>query len=177
MSRLFTCILAFALVTAQAQAVTHGGLKAAFDELDYTLNVAGAASREESRQAAADVFQDRIQALQEAGLTNGELISFTTSHIKNRALAAEASAAFASLQADRLTTAEARELVHGLVARSGAAGASWIGDAEPYFYLGFIILLTVAVAVWGVPGEGRESPCNDWEYFNNNSAVCGDSVY
>ncbi len=163
LNRLFTCFIALALLTVQAQASSQQGLKAAFDELNYALEV-----RHLDRASAFKTFSERVSALQEQGLTNAELITFTQSQVKNRALAAELGAVFATIQAERLSGEEALDMVRDLVGRTYQSGSSWTGEAGWLLPVGMVLLLLLVLG----STSGETPLCADSEYYEQNPSAC-----
>ncbi len=168
-SKFFVGFLAFAIVSVQAQATTNNGLKAAFDELNYSLQVQGAANNRAANDAAVARFQARIAELQAAGLTNAELVNFAKSQVKNEALRRDIETAYSMISVNNMSASEANRTVRDIVSRGYSQGASWTSEA---LLLGglVVLLLIAAVAAGGGSSSGGGSSCYDeyvcYDYYD-----------
>lgn len=170
--RLALLAITFALITTQSFAVTHNGLKAAFDEFSYSMEVEGAALDQEQKDVAIKALLVSIAELQAEGLSKQEIVDFAQSQIKDATLKANTKELFSQIQTEKMSEAESIELVRSLAKNFYAQGASWSGDTGMYVGLGGFLLLMIAVAVLVGPGK-----CANEAYARGNVGECVDSSY
>jgi len=149
--KFFVAFLAFAMVSVQASAVSNNSLKAAFDELNYSLSVEWDQKDRAFYDAQMKKFTDTVQELQAKGMSNADLVAFATANIKDKNLAKEVQTAMSLVQINKLSGAEARKLVLDTVGKNYSAGASWSSDGVLY---GALIVLLIVAAVAGAGSYG-----------------------
>lgn len=148
LKKFVTLMMVFAIFTVSASASTHQGLKAAFDELNYGLNVEWDQKDKEFYRSEMKKFADSVSALQENGLTNEELVAFVKSEIKDKKVANDLEAAFNAAIVNKMSPMEARNHMVETMKKAAPQGASWNGSSA-LLYIGaaaFIVLVVVAVA-------------------------------
>lgn len=170
--RLALLVIAFSLFTTQSFAVSHNGLKAAFDEFTYVMEVEGASLDQEQKDLAVKALLVSIAELQAQGLSNQEIVDFAQAQIKDGALKADMKELFSQIQAEKMTEAQSIELVRSMAKNLYSQGASWSGDAGMYVGLGVFLALMIAVAVLVGPGA-----CANEAYARGNVEQCVDSSY
>ncbi len=161
---LLVSFLAFAFITVQANAVTNNNLKAAFDDLSYSLNVEWDQKDRAFYEAQMKKFTDKVAELQAAGMTNAELMDFASANIKDANLKTEVKNVMALVQINKLSASEARKMINDTIAKNYNMGASWSGDGVLYGAL--IVLILVAVIAGAAAGGGSSS--------NGGSSSCFD---
>lgn len=141
------CVLLLVLITftAQVSANSQTGLKAAFDELNYSLNVEWDQKDLNFYNAQSEKFTSEIMKLQEMGLSNKELMDFAILQIKDKKLAHEIQTTFSLVSIDAMSSQEAQEHIKKAIANSYGHGASWNGATV----LGGVVLVIIIVAVIG----------------------------
>lgn len=150
----FISFFAFAFVSVQTNAATHNSLKAAFDELNYSLSVEWDQKDLSFYQAKTEEFKTKI-----AGVSSAELIEFTLCQVKDKQLAAELSNAFTLIQLNKMNQVEARDLVMETISKSYNSGANWSGDT--YWAIGAVLVFLVgfvSIFVGNTPYGGWEAP-------------------
>lgn len=157
MKSFVTLFLALTLFSTRAMASSNNGLKAAFDDLDYSLSVEWDQQDETFHKAQTDLFVDRIAELQEAGLTNAEMMNFTLSQVKNAKVAAELTELFDLVNANKLNESQVLDMVQAIRKNSHTQGASWIGTAT---IVTVSILVVAAVATYAVLKTRHETAKN-----------------
>ncbi len=157
MKSFVTLFLAITLFSTQAMASSSNGLKAAFDELDYSLSVEWDQSDEAFHKAQTDLFIDRVATLQEAGLTNAEIMNFTLAQVKNAKVAAELTELFDLVNANKLSEDQVLEMVQSIRKESRSQGANWSGTATIVTVSVFIV---AAVATYAVLKTRHETAKN-----------------
>lgn len=169
--RFFVLALAVSLMTTQTFAASHNGLKVAFDELAYSMEVEGAGLNLETKKAALAQFSQTLDQLQAEGLSSEELLSFAQSQIKDEALARDFAATFSLVNANKLSQIEVRDALNDLSDRMYAKGASWNGADPVYAWVGIAILVVIIMALQ------PEDPCADEAYARGNLEACRNSSY
>ena len=154
--KLVTLMIALAFTTTTAFANTNAGLKAAFDELNYSLTVEWNQKDKAFYDAQMKKFNNTLKELQAKGLTNAELISFVKSEVKDAKVAKDMETAFTMIQINKMSASEAANYMTETMKRSYSAGASWNGDAFLYIGLGVLLVAVgLAVAAGGYSGGGN----------------------
>lgn len=147
--KFFVSFLTFAFVSVQANAATNNSLKAAFDQLNYSLSVEWDQKDRTFYDSKMKEFTAQVAELQAKGLTNAELSEFALTQVKDKALAAELNTAFTMIQLNKMNQTDARKLVLDAVSKSYNRGASWSSDA---FLIGGLVVLVLAVALAAAGG-------------------------
>jgi hypothetical protein len=145
--KLITLMLALSIFTVQAHAATDNGLKAAFDELNYSLTTEWDQKDKAFYETQMKQFASTIRDLQAKGLTNSQLIDFAKSEIKDAKAAKDLETAMTMVQINKMSSAEASKYVLETMKKSYSAGASWNGEVLVYLAVGVLIVaLAVAIA-------------------------------
>jgi hypothetical protein len=139
-----TLMVAFAIFSVQAQAAGHSGLKAAYDELNYTLSVDWDQRDPAVYDRGTKTFFDAVRDLQRAGLTNDEMIAFARDQIKDARVARDLETAFSMITTNKMTSEEAAKYMLDTLKHSSASGAAWNGDIIRQYG---VMILVVAIAV------------------------------
>lgn len=147
--KLVTLIIAVAFSTTSVFANTNSGLKAAFDELNYSLTVEWNQKDKAFYDAQMNKFNASLKELQAKGLTNAEMLEFAKSEVKDTRIAREIETAFNMIQIQKMSRSDAAEYMTQTMKKSYSTGASWNGEA--FLYIGLGVLL-VAVALAGAAG-------------------------
>ena len=157
MKSLITLFLALSLFSTQAMATTHNGLKEAFDDLDYALNVEWDQKDEVFHKSQTDLFIDRVAELQDAGMTNAELMNFTISQVKNGKVAADITALFDLVNANKISETQVLEMVQAMRKDSQTQGANWSGTTT---IIALSVFIVAAVATYAVLKTRHETAKN-----------------
>lgn len=143
------------IFTVQANASTHEGLKAAFDELNYSLTVEWDQKDKEFHGEQMKKFAATVRDLQAKGLTNAQMIEFVKSEVKNAQVAKDLETAFNMIQINKMSSAEANKYILDTMKKSYSAGASWSGEVFVYLAVGVLIVaLAIAIANGNVSSGG-----------------------
>lgn len=138
--KLITLMLAFSIFAVQAQASAEHGLKAAFDELNYSLTAEWDQQDQHFYDTQVQKFTATVRELQAEGLTNAQLLAFAKSEIKDAKAAKDLEAALIVVEANKMSSAEASDYLMQSMKKSYASGASWngrwVGDAA--ILVGFV---------------------------------------
>lgn len=168
--KLLTSMMIFALLTVQAMAVTDNGIKAAFDELNYSLTVEWDQKDTKFYDAQMKKFNDTIRDLQAKGLTDAQLIQFAQTEVKDARVAKDLETAFNMISLQKMTGSQASKYMMDTMKRSYSSGASWNGDVLVYAAIG---LLIIAVAIAVASGSGGSSSDDDYSCYTE----CGYTEY
>lgn len=147
--KLITLMIAVAFTTTTAFANTNAGLKAAFDELNYSLTVEWNQKDKAFYDAQMNKFNASLKELQAKGLTNAEMLEFAKAEVKDAKVARDIQTAFTMIQIQKMSRSDAAEYMTQTMKKSYSVGASWNGEA--FLYIGLGVLL-VAVALAGAAG-------------------------
>lgn len=145
--RLVAFMMLLSVFTVQANVGTQNTLKAAFDEVNYTLSVEWDQQDKEFYNQQMKKFQSTIENLQAQGLTNAELVDFAKNSLKNEKVAKDLETALTLIQVNKLNAKEARKLVLETVGKSHSQGASWAGDVSLLAAASILLILVVAIAI------------------------------
>jgi hypothetical protein len=152
--KLITLMIAVAFTTTTAFANTNGGLKAAFDEMNYSLNVEWDQNDKAFYDAQTEKFSATLKELQAEGLTNAELIEFVKAEVKDAKVAQDLETAFNMIQTQKMSASEAADYMTESMKSSYSVGASWSGDPAIFFLLAVVLILFL------VPADSCYGSCN-----------------
>jgi hypothetical protein len=167
--KLFTLLMVFAIFTVQASASTQNGLKAAFDEMNYSLTVEWDQQDRNFYEGQLKTFTSTVRELQKSGLTNAQMIEFAKSQVKDARVAKDLETAFSMITINKMNSEEASKYMMDSMKRAYSNGASWNGEVLVYLAVG---LLIVALAVGLASGGGSGSSNN-----GGGSGSCYDDCY
>ena len=170
--RLALLALTMVLFATQSFAVTNNGLKAAFDELTFTMEYDGAALDPVAKEEALAHFTKQVDVLRLEGLTNQELVDFVQSQVKDSAIKKEIAATYALIQTEKMSQEEVRGLLNTMSSKIYAKGASWSGDTGTTFLIVGLLAVVIAVSLLIPP-----SKCANEAYARGNIEACQDSSY
>ncbi len=154
--KFITTMMVVAMFSVQASAATNEGLKAAFDELNFSLTVDWDQKDQAVYTAKMKEFSAKIRDLQAKGMTNSDLINFVQSEVKDQKVAKDLETAFNMISLNKMSSEDASKYMVATMKKSYSAGASWNGDAVLYIGLGVLIVVAaVALAAGGYTGSGN----------------------
>ena len=152
MKKLISLFMLFAFVSVQANAATLNSLKTAYDELNYSLGVEWDQEDKAFYAEATKAFQDKVKELQEAGLSNAELLDFAKSQLNDEKLVKEIETTLSLVQINMLSQKEARKMMVETLEKSYSQGASWSSTGG--IIIGSAVLLAVILAATLAGGNG-----------------------
>jgi hypothetical protein len=167
-----TLMMAIAFTTTAAFANSNNGLKAAFDELNYSLTVEWNQKDKAFYDAQMAKFNTTLKELQKQGLTNADLVSFVKAEVKDAKIARDMETAFTMIQIQKMSNSEAANYMTQTMKKSYSQGASWNGEAVVYIGLG-VLLVAVAIAV----AAGGSHGGNGGGYYCEDVYVCDTYCY
>jgi hypothetical protein len=178
-NKLITLMMVFAIFTTSAFAGSQNGLKAAFDELNYSLNVEWDQQDKEIYTAQMKKFTATIRELQAAGLSSNEIVEFAKAQVKDEKIARDIEVAFNMISINKMNSADATKYMVETMKNSYSTGANWNGNNVVYGVLVAAVVVAIVVAAatgnltvvggggyYGCP-YGRYYVCDtyyDWYY-------------
>jgi hypothetical protein len=178
--KIFGMIMVLSIFVAQAQAASHNGLKAAFDELNYSLVVEWDQKDKDFYFAQMKKFTTTLKDLQAKGLTNAQLVEFVKSEVKDERVAKDLETAFSVISINKMSSEEASQYMVETMKRSYSNGASWNGTATLFLAAG-LLLVVAAIAIGGgsdddddddvVTGGGSVGGCQTYYYCDQTCYV------
>jgi hypothetical protein len=149
---MFKKITALLLLTAftNVYAVTPlqqaNELNKTFDSLNYKLNVEWDQKDVQFFDATIADFEKEIAGLQEEGITNKDLIAFTTDKIKDKQIQNDINEMSKVITETQMTNEEARSFIVSRLNSTYSHGASWSGSrmgVHAAVIVGAIILILI----------------------------------
>ena len=164
-------VMVCSLFTVQAHAVSHEGLKLAFDELNYALTVEWDQKDKDFHNAQLKKFYGTLRELQSKGLTNAESLDFIKKEVKDEKVGRDVETAFNMIQINKMTSDEASNYMIETMKKSYSAGASFNG--EIFLYLGIGLLIVAAAVALSGSSSGSSSSSSD----DDTTVTCYDDCY
>lgn len=157
-----TLLMVVSIFTGSATASSQNGLKAAFDELNYSLVVEWDQKDKDFYTQEMKKFSAKLRELQAKGLTNSQLMDFVKSEVKDQKVAKDLETAFNMISINKMSSEEASQYMVDTMKRSYSTGASWNGDV--LLYAGVALLLVAAAIALGgsSTGTGGGYYCSDY---------------
>lgn len=152
--KFFSSLTLFCLLIGQTNAATGNSLKAAFDELNYSLTVEWDQKDNAFYNQAQEKFARAVKELQAQGLTNKQLMDFAVSSVNDEKLAKDIQTALSMVMINKMSQTQAHKYVTDMLAKSYTKGASWNGGVGAAIGTIIVIVAVVAVALV-VSGNAR----------------------
>ncbi len=171
--KLFTLLMVFAIFTVQASASTQNGLKAAFDEMNYSLTVEWDQQDRNFYEGQLKKFTSTVRELQKLGLTNAQMIEFAKTQVKDAKAAKDLETAFSMITINKMSSEEASKYMMDSMKRAYSHGASWNGEVIVYLAVGLLIV-ALAVGLARAVRDGGSSN-NDGSSNNGGASIDGDA--
>lgn len=167
MKRIVLILIALCFAVTQAMASAGSGIKAAVDELQFTLVVEGAALNAEAKEIALKTFHARVDSMVQEGESRNALLAEAATLIKDERLAGEVKSVLAQFGDREISAERSQELLSQIAKNSSAQGASWNGDVVMYGAMAAMLALIIILTVTAEPG-----PCADDVYAAENVDEC-----
>ncbi len=156
MKKFILVLMSFTLLSSQAFA--NPGVKLAMDEFLYATEVEGLT------QAEATInLRSQVEAL---NLSQAELLQDISAQIKNESQKQVFMQVLATIDAQKLSSDEAMDLMAMSMKNVSSHGASWSGDVTMILG-GALLIIIFAVALTAGP-----SMCNDDAYYAEHQVQC-----
>lgn len=163
--KLFSAMMIVSIFTVQAHAATNNGLKAAFDEMTYSIEQSDPSDKA-AVEANVKQFTAVVRDLQKKGLTNAQMIDFAKSEIKDQKVAKDLETAMNMIKINKMDSEEASKYMLDTLKGSLSKGASWNGEVFIYIAVGLLIVaLAVGLANGNVSSGGGYGSCYDDCYY------------
>jgi hypothetical protein len=178
---LFKQIIALMMVlsvfSVQADVSSQNGLKAAFDELNYSLTVVWDQQDQEFHADQIKNFTATIRELQNAGLTSAELINFAKAELKDAQAAKDLEIALNVIQINNMSPAEANKYIVDTMKKTYSTGASWNGNVIAGVVVG-VMIVAIAILIASSSNQSSSSGSTGGGYTcNYNTPVCESPCY
>ncbi len=144
--KLITLMMVLSIFTVHANAASQNSLKAAFDELNYSLTVEWDQKNKDFYSAQMKKFSTTLRDLQAKGLTNAQLVEFVKTEVKDAKVARDLETAFNMVSINKMSPADASKYMVETMKKSYNTGASWNGEVFAYLIVG-VLIVAVAVAI------------------------------
>lgn len=168
--KLIATMLILSIFTVQANASTHEGLKAAFNELNYSLTTEWDQKDKSFYETRMKEFSAVVRDLQSKGLTNAQLVDFAKSQMKDAKAAKDLETALTVIQINKMSSAEASKYVIETMNKSYSSGASWSGGV--LVSLAAVVVLVVVLAAFSNGSVTVDNGCYYRDYY-----VCDTTCY
>lgn len=144
----FNFMILFCLLTLQVQAASGNGLKEAYDELTYSLDVEWDQNDKDFYDEQMKKFSATLTHLQADGLvTNEQVLNLIKTEVKDQKLSKDLEAAFNLITVNKMTSSQARVYISDILNKSYSTGASWNGEIAGYILSGLIIAGIITVFI------------------------------
>lgn len=183
LKKLMSFAMIFSFLTVHASAATNNGLKAAYDELNYSLNVDWDQKDKNFYQASMKKFTDAVSLMQTEGLSNAEIIGFVKNEIKDEAAARDLETAFNVISINKMAPSEATQYMLNTMKRTYSRGASWDGEMAGAIAISAAIVVGIALLIILLPAgssDGTTAPANPGyctQIYQCNNFCYNDAVF
>lgn len=168
--KLIAFVMILSMFTVSAQAGVHAGLKAAFDELNYSLNVEWDQKDQAFYKKQVRAFNESVKEMMSKGLTHAEFVEFVKTEVKDQKVAKDMETALSMISINNMSSSEASKYMIETMEKSYSAGASWNGRANVLLGVGILFVLA-AVLVGGSTTVVTSETCGYSVYY------CGETCY
>lgn len=147
LKRVFCLLMAFSVTVSSAMASTSGGLKSAFDELNYAINVEWDQKDKTFYKNEMKKFRTAISNLKNQGLTEREMLEMVKSEVKDERVARDIETAFSIISINQMNPSDATNYMLETMKKAYSSGASWNGEMTYILYSSVILIAFIAVFV------------------------------
>lgn len=163
--QIFAFLMVLSITFNQANAGSDEGLKAAFDELNFSLSVEWDQKDKEFYSQQMKVFSARLMELQNKGLTRNELVTFVKSEVKNQAVAKDLETAFNIVSINKMNSEDATKYMVETMKKSYSSGSAWNGEVVVYLAIGVLIIAaTLALAARAASSNSCANTVSECDY-------------
>lgn len=145
--KIIAFLLACSIFSASAMPSTTQGLKAAFDEFNYSVTVEWDQKDPSFLEAKKLELMQTISGLEAEGMTRSELIAFAKSQLKDANLIKNLDSVLEAISLNKMTSEEANNFMIRSIENSQAQGANWNGVIilTPVGLLILVLLIAVVI--------------------------------
>ncbi len=136
----------YALSPVQQSRAIAEELNKTFDSLNYKLNVEWNQKDSQFFDATISDFEREISSLQKEGVSNNDLIKYTTDRIKDKEIKKEIDSLSKAVTENQMSDEEARAFVVSKLSSTYSHGASWSGSrmgGHTAVLVGLIVLILI----------------------------------
>lgn len=146
-AKIITFLLACSIFSASAMPNTNDGLKAAFDEFNYSVTVEWDQKDPSFLEAKKLELMQTISGLEAEGMTRAELITFAKSQLKDANLIKNLDSVLEAISLNKMTSEEANNFMIRSIENSQSQGANWNGVIilTPVGLLILVLLIAVVI--------------------------------
>lgn len=170
--RFLSLVFSFLIMiqTASANEGSIQGLKALYDDLQYSLTVEWDQKDVIAHKKIEDRFSKGLEELKKQGLTNQELLDFTVSQFKNKKAQSDFIKLMNSLQVTALDKEEVILMVEPILKKEYDSGANWISDLPLAGKIAYFTFMTAFAAtfVYFMINGSFEGISDGTEGYGNN---------
>lgn len=178
LKKFVTLLLAFSIFSVHAQATTHEGLKAAYDELHFALEHDWDQQNNAFYETQMKKFTSELRKLQDQGLTSDQLMEFAKTEVKSAQMAKDFDTAFTMIKLNKMSATEANKYILDIMKKSYSRGASWNGEVFIYAAIGILIVaLAVGLASGNVSSGSGGGYYGGSNCYYDNVYVCDTYCY
>ncbi len=163
--QLLSIFIAVAFTLTAAHADAGKGLKEAFDEMDYALNVEWDQKDIFFQELAAAKFQDKVNSLMAQGLSKKDLLTLIRDNFKNESFAIDLEKTLNLISISHLTSKERANLIADILKKDQANGSSWNGEAV-IPAIGLLLVVAILIASVAVFNHSQYA-CSDGSSLQN----------
>lgn len=163
--KMFAFVIALSLFSVTAQASTQNGLKAALDELNYSLNVEWDQKDQTFYKAKVEAFSKTVAELQAQGLSNADVLALVKAESKDANFAKEMETALGLVSLSKMAPTEASNFMKDAMSKSSSQGANWSGGASTALLgVGILLVIVAVIAGGGAVSSGGSCDyiCSDY---------------
>jgi hypothetical protein len=165
--KFFSFVMILSIFTVHANAASQNSLKAAFDELNYSLTVEWDQKDQDFYSKQMSAFSATVHGLQEQGLTNEQMLAFAKSEIKDAKVAKDLETTFNMISLNKMSSKDAAKYMMESMKKSYSVGASFNGEVFVYLAVG-VLVVALAVAI----ASGNATVSTGGGYYCTDYYVC-----
>jgi hypothetical protein len=167
-------MMVLSIFITSASASSRGGLKAAFDELNYSLTVEWDQQDKAFYGEQMKKFSQSVRELQAQGLTNAQLVDFVKAEVKDENVARDLETAFNMISINKMDAQEANKYMVETMKKAYSSGASWNGSSGVTVAVALLVVVAV-IALAAAAGGGSTGGTGGG--YCHNYWVCDTSCY
>jgi len=145
------------------------GVKSIIDDLTYSLNVEWDQEDQRFYNEQIDLYTQRMADLRAQGLSQEELMNSVMATVKNEEARREVREVLQIISVEKLTDAQALNILTSLRQKTYGEGASWNGNVVVKTAIITAIVIGTAVVLYGISGRKLRKLLEDCEGADSSS--------
>lgn len=145
MKLLINLFLSISLLSTQAMAATHEGIKDIYDDLNYSLTVEWDQKDKVFYADKIAQFQNKLLELKNQGIQNEEILSFALDTAKDEKLVHDIREAISVLGDGNIANLEGKEIINSISGKFYSSGASWNGRTTVVASAATVVLVVAII--------------------------------